>query len=234
MSDLMQVQDCREPVAEYEFSEFGTVSFGDHEAQSRAAGRKTTGASLVLTSVALLGGLAGTSVGGAQVGTFTSFVTVNRTDRGELMRAVPMPSTTRISQAGTAPASEPRRDNEEVVWIKEHSGLTWDQLGKVFGVSRRAVHMWANGGRLNESNARRLREFSSIIKSAEGEVPEVTPEAVRARLLQVESDGLSIVDRLRRERSSGHTWGAPFGPERLVGAVRTPLRIPVGEVDPQL
>lgn len=119
-----------------------------------------------------------------------------------------------------------RTDRDEIVWIKEHSGLTWDQLGKVFGVSRRAVHMWANGGRLNEANAQRLREFASIIERLEAETPGATPETIRARLNQIEADGYSIVGRLRQERSGGPSWGAPFGPERLVDAIRGPLHEP--------
>jgi transcriptional regulator with XRE-family HTH domain len=29
--------------------------------------------------------------------------------------------------------------------VKRLSGLTWDQLGKILGVSRRTVHNWTNG-----------------------------------------------------------------------------------------
>src|SRR6266542_2454198 len=32
--------------------------------------------------------------------------------------------------------------------LYEASGLTWEQLARLFGVSRRAVHNWANGGRM--------------------------------------------------------------------------------------
>lgn len=132
--------------------------------------------------------------------------------------------------SGNGTGHKPRSDREEIAWIKEHSGLTWDQLGRVFGVSRRAVHMWANGGRLNELNARHLREFSATVRKLEATTPEPTPEMIRAQLLQVESDGYSIVDRLRRERSGGPSWGAPFRPENLVDAIREPLRTRVGEV----
>jgi hypothetical protein len=89
-------------------------------------------------------------------------------------------------------------------------------------VSRRAVHMWSNGGRLNESNARRLREFSAVVKELQASIPSATPDDVRARLLDVGPDGVSVVDRLRRERSSGPTWGMPVGPEHLIDAIREP------------
>ncbi len=228
MTTATDVHDCRELVAEYQFSEFRTNAATSYADQHWPHTRKA-GASLLVTGLAVLGGLTGTSIG-SNYGSITSFVTVGRTDRGELAPfADPKPTPVAARPVGR---HESRSDREEVTWIKEHSGLTWDQLGKVFGVSRRAVHMWANGGRLNESNARRLREFSAIIRDVEWETPRSTPEVVRARLLQIDSDGLSVVDRLRRERSTGPTWGAPFGPERLVGATREPLRTQVGEVGP--
>jgi hypothetical protein len=213
-------RDYRDQVAEYEFIEFGTA------APATSPYARKAGASLLL-GLAAFGGLAGTSIGGSY-GTIHSLVAVNRTDRGEFAppdKPKPVPAARQVF------GSESRGDREEVTWIKAHSGLTWDQLGKIFGVSRRAVHMWANGGRLNESNARRLHAFAAIVRRIESEIPDgSTPEEVRARLLQVEPDGLSVVDRLRQERSTGPTWGAPFGPERLIDAIREPLRKPVGQV----
>lgn len=40
--------------------------------------------------------------------------------------------------------------------IRSISGLTWDQLSRVFGVSRRSVHLWAQGGRPAAENAERI------------------------------------------------------------------------------
>lgn len=110
---------------------------------------------------------------------------------------------------------------EEIVWVKERSGLTWDQLGKVFGVSRRAVHMWANGGRMSESNSLWLQEVSEVVRTlVDTSSGGLVPESVRARLLEVGSDGTSIVGRLRRIHSSRQSWGAPFGPEYFIDVVR--------------
>lgn len=222
MTTTADVREYRDQVAEYKFSEFGTGASPTYSHASKSASL------LMAAGLAALGGLAGTSIGG-NYGAIQPLMAVNRTDQGAfaaLVRSKTAPTPQRGFNA------ESRSDREEVTWIKAHSGLTWDQLGKVFGVSRRAVHMWANGGRLNESNARRLRTFAAIVRRLESETTAgATPEVIRARLLQVEADGLSIVDRLRREHSSGPTWGAPFGPERLVGAIREPLRTPVGEVE---
>jgi hypothetical protein len=214
----------RDPVAGYKFSTFQTTYATDEERRRSQASKPT--ASLFMAGLIMAGGLSGTTIGSESP--FASMVVGGRTIRGELA-PIPLDS----SPARTAPAPEAvthRSDRDEIVWIKEHSGLTWDQLGKVFGVSRRAVHMWANGGRLNEANAQRLREFASIIERLEAETPGATPETIRARLNQIEADGYSIVGRLRQERSGGPSWGAPFGPERLVDAIRGPLRARAGEI----
>jgi hypothetical protein len=185
----------------------------------------------LLSSVALVSCISGTNLSAPQqVSPSTALVGATRASRGEFVPQVPLGDAADPTSV-VAVAGLPRSDREEVIWVKDHSGLTWDQLGKVFGVSRRAVHMWANGGRLNESNARRLREFAAIVREIEAELGAATSESVRARLLEVGPGGLSVVDRLRQGRSFGATWGAPFGPERVIDATREPLRSPVGEVD---
>lgn len=223
MTTDTKVRECREPTADVAFSDFGTQV--PQATRSRPWGG-ASGASLVFADVAILGGLAGTSTGGAPSGALDPFVSISRTSRGVLAHST---DDTQRVPAKPDRVSAPRSDREETLWIKEHSGLTWEQLGKVFGVSRRAVHMWANGGRLNEANALRLREFSAIIQEIESQLGHANAEVVRARLLQLNEDGLSIVNRLRLERSGGPSWGAPFGPERLVNATRESLRRPVGE-----
>jgi len=117
-----------------------------------------------------------------------------------------------------APAVEVRSDQEEVRWVKENSGLTWDQLGKVFGVSRRAVHLWANGGRMNEANAQVLRNFAAAVAAHHGGSPEKT----RAALLAHERGFDSVVDRFRRAqvRGVGEAIGVPFAPEERVESIR--------------
>lgn len=112
-----------------------------------------------------------------------------------------------------AVAGDVRSDQDEVLWVKERSGLTWDQLGKVFGVSRRAVHLWANGGRMNETNAEVLRRFAAEVAAHEGGSPEQTRAALIAH---------DVVDTFRRAqvRGPGASIGAPFAPEEKVENVR--------------
>lgn len=112
------------------------------------------------------------------------------------------------AEVADEPAVVSHSDREEVLWVKENSGLTWDQLGKVFGVSRRAVHMWANGGRMNESNSRTLHDFGAEVRR----YLQGTPDATRTALLSHGAGDLSIVEQFRTRNvvPAGESWGSPF------------------------
>ena len=53
----------------------------------------------------------------------------------------------------TADAENTRQAISE---LRRISGLTWEQLGELFEVSRRSVHFWASGKPLNAANEQRL------------------------------------------------------------------------------
>lgn len=220
---MASVREAHLTPADYGLGGTGTGnSTGPHE--RGYPGAVTTGAVTLLLPIALaMSGVSVTS-SGAVDGLFSQLAEVGGTYRGEFAPTpVTASRTTRPQIAVPAVVTElSRSDREEISWVKASSGLTWDQLGKVFGVSRRAVHMWSNGGRLNESNARRLREFSAVVKEIQASIPSATPDEVRAKLLDVGPDGVSVVDRLRRERSSGPTWGMPVEPEHLIDVIREP------------
>ncbi|MCY3643990.1 MAG: hypothetical protein OXG41_10445 [Acidimicrobiaceae bacterium] len=76
--------------------------------------------------------------------------------------------------------------------LKEDSALTWDQLRRLFGVSRRALHMWAGGAQMNSRNQERLAYLERIV-SALG----ATPLERRDTLLSSrEGGGRSIFQQL--------------------------------------
>jgi hypothetical protein len=99
------------------------------------------------------------------------------------------------------------------------SGLTWDQLGKLFGVSRRAVHHWTVGGRMTARNADLLGELSRLVRS----LPAADPATRRAILLAPGEDGYSAFDRIRARQaaSSSDVSAPPFSPDQLLGTVMT-------------
>ena len=47
--------------------------------------------------------------------------------------------------------------------LKNKSGLTWDQLRRLFGVSERSMHLWAGGARMNARNAERLAYLEQVV-----------------------------------------------------------------------
>lgn len=73
------------------------------------------------------------------------------------------------------------------------SGLTWDQIALLFGVSRRSIHFWANGKPLNRSNEERLMRVLDIVRRSD----RGSSRENRSALLNV-VDGLSAFDLLAR------------------------------------
>lgn len=103
----------------------------------------------------------------------------------------------------------------------EGSGLTWEQLARVFGVSRRAVHMWANGARMNATNAELLMRLIGLLDQIEG-----GPDQRRAALLAIGDDGKSALDRFRSQHTNlDRRFDSLPRPDALLGALhenRTP------------
>lgn len=88
---------------------------------------------------------------------------------------VVMPSGSRIADTSWTTMSIPARqvpDSAETVRrLKDYSGLSWDQLAALFGVTRRAVHFWVNGGNLSAPNLVRLRRVAQVIDGLDAESP---------------------------------------------------------------
>jgi transcriptional regulator with XRE-family HTH domain len=101
---------------------------------------------------------------------------------------------------------QPKRPTSELASavrrLKERSGLSWQQLADAFGVSRRAVHFWSNGGNMTAPNVDRLRSLEREVSA----IDTGDPKAVRAALLAPAADGSSIFQ----------AWIAAVTPRRLV------------------
>jgi DNA-binding transcriptional regulator YiaG len=110
-----------------------------------------------------------------------------------------------LSSSGSALASGTTKLNLEtpppiaksVQHLREDSGLTWEQLSRLFGVSRRAVHNWANGGRMT---ARHVEILTNLRLRISG-LPTATPSETRDMLLAPGKDGQSMFTRWRAELS---------------------------------
>ena len=67
-----------------------------------------------------------------------------------------------MGEAGNEPGATRRAISE----LRRISGLTWQQLGQLLGVSRRSVHYWASGKPLNAGNQKRLMRVLDIVRTA--------------------------------------------------------------------
>ncbi len=64
--------------------------------------------------------------------------------------------------------------------LRRISGLTWEQLAGLFGVSRRSVHFWASGKPLNATNHERLMRVLDVVRYADRGTARGTREALLA------------------------------------------------------
>ena len=88
--------------------------------------------------------------------------------------------------------------------LRQVSGLTWQHLARLFGVDRRAVHFWASGRPLSDSNAEHLARILSFIRS----VDRGDPARTREWLLAPSSSGELPLDLLASKRY-GEVLGSP-------------------------
>ncbi len=75
---------------------------------------------------------------------------------GRTLVADPDASAVKVSR-GQATADRVKR-------LHDVSGLTWSQISRLFGVSRRAVHNWATGGTIASVHVERLAEIQRDVE----------------------------------------------------------------------
>ena len=114
----------------------------------------------------------------------------------------PVASTTAATLAFVAPSiagqtsagSIPRTVATEaaVLELRRRSGLTWDQLARLFQVSRRAVHLWASGKIMNPKNQEHLQRLLAFIR----QIDRGTAASTRVQLFTATADGRIPFDLL--------------------------------------
>ena len=80
--------------------------------------------------------------------------------------------------------------------LRRRSGLTWDQIARLFGVARRSVHFWISGKTLNSSNEERLNRLLVAVRY----VDRGGGAATRAALMSAQNDGVVPFDLLANGR----------------------------------
>ncbi|HHH27143.1 MAG TPA: hypothetical protein ENK57_02175 [Polyangiaceae bacterium] len=109
---------------------------------------------------------------------------------------------------------EPEATRKAVAELRRISGLTWQQLGQMFEVSRRSVHFWASGKPLNSTNEERLMRVLDVVRVAD----RGSARATRAALLDA-SDGTTPFDMLVAQRFAEARAALGQGPGRAAPAL---------------
>lgn len=80
----------------------------------------------------------------------------------------------------------------QIAELRRISGLTWDQLARLFDLSRRSLHYWASGKPSTPANEERLQRLLSAVRR----IDRGSGAATREALLAAGNDGRIAVDLL--------------------------------------
>lgn len=109
---------------------------------------------------------------------------------------------------------EPEATRKAVSDLRRISGLTWEQVGQLFEVSRRSVHFWASGKPLSSTNEERLMRVLDVVRDAD----RGSARATRAALLDA-SDCTTPFDMLVAQRFEEARAALGRGAGRVVPAL---------------
>lgn len=120
----------------------------------------------------------------------------------------PLPSSVNVVAAGRGAPGKQRwapGTAAAVGEIRSLTGLTWEQVGSMLGVSRRTVHNWHKGARASSKHKERINETLRTVER----IWRGTQEQTRAELAAVAdpSEGLTRMDLLRAGRFGDATSG---------------------------
>src|SRR4051794_4586363 len=96
---------------------------------------------------------------------------------------------------GAAPRVAEDRTAETIIELRRLSGLGWEQLADLLGVTRRTVHFWTSGRPINAANAERVQRTLGAIRFAD----RGTASDNRALLLTPQEDGALLRDLLQEQ-----------------------------------
>jgi DNA-binding transcriptional regulator YiaG len=95
-----------------------------------------------------------------------------------------------------AAIDDEQSSSADIMELRRLSGLTWDQLGRLFQVARRTVHFWASGKALNAVNQEKLYRILETVR----EIDKGGAAANLATLFSSPRAGVTHFDLLRDGR----------------------------------
>ncbi|BAZ15446.1 hypothetical protein NIES4071_73180 [Calothrix sp. NIES-4071] len=102
------------------------------------------------------------------------------------------PDVILLSTGSTEVTQTEEATRKAVNELRKVSGLTWDQLAKLFNVSCRSVHFWASGQRLSSFHEESLNRLLGTIRY----IDQGSADINRDLLLSPGSDGKRLLDLL--------------------------------------
>jgi DNA-binding transcriptional regulator YiaG len=96
-----------------------------------------------------------------------------------------------IAFAPAEPADKPSTAYG-ILEIRQLANLTWDETAQIFGVSRRTVHLWANGRHPAGEQERKLNRVLGILKAYQN----IPASQLRQKLMASAEPGILFFDLL--------------------------------------
>jgi DNA-binding transcriptional regulator YiaG len=142
------------------------------------------------TSTSAAGAMLRGSVGPVLLGLMLSG-TGTSSARAAPEETVVFPLAARQTSSGAA-AVVPSRAGASIAELRRLSGLSWEQLAHVFGVSRRSLHFWASGKAMAPSNEEHLQRLLAALR----QIDRGSASTNRSALLAVQAGGELPLDLL--------------------------------------
>ena len=129
------------------------------------------------------------SLSGSRIFMIRSGTTASRAIADQELLAIAEITTSGITLPST---SSPEATQKSLSELRRLSGLTWDQLAKLFNVSRRSLHFWASGQPLSRSNEDHLNRLLGTIRY----IDRGSASLNRSLLLRPDGNGNPLFDLL--------------------------------------
>jgi DNA-binding transcriptional regulator YiaG len=133
---------------------------------------------------------------------------------------------------------ESQAPSAAIMELRRLSGLTWDQLARLFGITRRSLHFWASGKPLTTAHEERLYRLLATVRRLD----RGSAHANRTLLLGVHADGCIPFDLLVAGQYAlarphpaalavdARVARAPHAPEDVAGSLPDRVHTEVGKV----
>jgi transcriptional regulator with XRE-family HTH domain len=134
-----------------------------------------------------------------------------------------------IALALAEAASATEAAGKKIAEARRLSGLTWEELARAMGVTRRTLHLWANGRPIGAANEERLGRLLAAVRAVDRRTARTTRDAI---MTPIGMDGRLSLDLLNEGRFAdfvaivGRGAGRADGPSVPLSAATHGARTP--------